>query len=156
MLALLAVNWTVVGVLLTALFTGALALITLLAFKEERFSSKKRRRIERRRAALRSLLGDQMDMGSEMLYADPPATPDAAVDWYDQTHTLISAALGSAEANIFKLGRIKDVHDRGIGHEYLMALDGALLNLGTLIERLEVIPIREDFEPEKWVPRNVA
>jgi hypothetical protein len=146
-----AIDWTVVGVLLTALFTGALALIALYTLKHERFSSRKRERVERKRAELKALLGDQMGEAIRLLgdsqFGDTAAVPD----WNDRTANLINAALGQAEAYIFLMQPVPyEIRKRGMGHEHLEWLERRKLKLSELIERLETIPLRDDFKPEEW------
>jgi hypothetical protein len=145
------VNWTVVGVLLTALFTGLLALFSLLAFKEGWSSDRRRRRTAQKRAALKAVLGDRLQEGITLLYKEPPPTRNETDDWSVSVQEIIGPSLGYTEVHIFANAapvRSAPATPEQLG-DAVYWLDTRLGKLTELIERLEEIPILDDFEPEK-------
>ena len=144
---LAAVNWAEVG----GLSAVAVAVFTGLAYELGYRNYRRERRERTRRAAVRHLIGVQMEQGVVMAYDS--ATTDAQVGrWREDTKALIAASLGRAEATIFNntepTAKLLQLAKEGaISMDQLNAHVG-VLGLGSLIQRFDALPVLEDFKPK--------
>ena len=71
-----------------------------------------------------------------------------AANWIDQAYGIVQRALGEAEANLL-------ISSSGYiflgGTEIHNLVDGRLRRIASIIERLAILEVQPDYEPEEWV-----
>lgn len=98
--AVVAIDWTTVGALATAVFTGILALIGAIGYRLGSSDREWQREQRQRRARLKQVLGDAMARGRG-LQRDEQATDSDVVAWTSQVGALIEEALGRGEQHVW-------------------------------------------------------
>ena len=142
------------GALLTALFTGVVALLAVLTYKARRRARAADQALVTRREALKELLGQQMERASVLAFSKDATDGEVHV-WFERTCRLIDAALGSAERNIFMQHVPSDLAVRLAreGQTVTGQLWAHQESLANLIRRLDTLNVHETFDSVEWATK---
>lgn len=146
------INWTTVGVILTALFTGGIVVVASLDF----FANRPARLMANRRAELKELLGLRMEEALVLSHQGEATEADVDI-WYGQVCALIHSALGKAELNMFMQHTPSD-RTLQLAKEGQKVLARSWMHqeaLTDIIRRLDGLHIQEDFKPRDFLSARV-
>jgi hypothetical protein len=127
-------------------------LLGVLTFGRDMLTARSARADRERRQAVKHLLGVRMEEATALIYSQG-LTQKEVSRWFSSTCDLIEAALGRGEKNVFH-HHMPSEHVvtlmRRASSPGAATLHVHAEGLGRLIERLDALTVRDDFDPDLW------